>query len=104
MSGINNPLIKNTGNSVDVFSKLVSGIISVFLILAVLYFLFFFMTGALTYLSAGGDDKKVQTAKTQLTNSLIGLAIIFFVFAILQLLGNFFGIKDIFSLNLPNLR
>lgn len=100
---ITNPLLPESTNTVSSFSKLLSGVISVFFILAVLYFLFFFMTGALTYLSAGGDDKKVQTAKTQLTNSLIGLAIIFFVFAILQLLGNFFGIKDIFSLNLPNL-
>ena len=100
---ITNPLLPESTNTVSSFSKLLSGVISVFFILAVLYFLFFFMTGAITYISAGGDDKKVQTAKTQITNATIGLAIIFLVYTLLQLIGTFFGIKDIFSLNLPNL-
>ena len=100
---ITNPLLPESTNSVTSFSTVISGVITVFLILAVLYFLFFFISGSLVYISSGADDKKVQMAKSQITNAIVGLVIIFLVFAILQLLGTFFGIKDIFSLNLPTL-
>jgi cellobiose-specific phosphotransferase system component IIC len=99
---INNPVITETITE-NSFSKLISGIITVFLVLGVVYFLFFFMTGAFTYISSGGDEKKVQMAKSQLTNALIGLVILFLVFAILQIIGSFFGIHDIFNIPLPNL-
>jgi hypothetical protein len=98
---ITNPVLPETNEAS--FPKLISGVINVFLILAVLYFLFFFFTGAFTYISAGSDEKKVQMAKSQLTNSLIGLAIIFLVFVVLRLVGSFFGIPDILNINLPNL-
>jgi fatty acid desaturase len=98
---ITNPVLPETSEAS--FPKLISGVIHVFLILAVLYFLFFFFTGAFTYISSGSDEKKVQMAKSQLTNSIIGLAIIFLVFVTLQLLGSFFGIDNILEISLPNL-
>lgn len=98
---ITNPVLPETNE--NSFPKLISGVIQIFLILAVVYFLFFFFTGAFTYISSGSDEKKIQMAKSQLTNSIIGLAIIFLVFVALNFIGSFFGIKNILELSLPNL-
>ncbi len=36
-------------------------------------FLFYFLTGALTWITSGGEKGKVETAQKQMTNAAIGL-------------------------------
>lgn len=104
--GIVNPLLSKAAQGADPvtsFNKVISGIIGVFMILGVLYFVFFFIMAGFNYISSNGDEKKVAQARVQLTNSLIGLVIIFVLFAVLELLGSVFGFIDIKNITLPSL-
>ncbi len=80
--------------------SLVSGGVQLALIVAALVFFFILVIGGIKWILSGGDENKVKGAKGQITNALIGLAIVFVAWAIGQMLKSIFGV-NIFSLNLP---
>ena len=96
-------------SSTDDFSKLqnltvaniISGAISLVLIVVALVFFFILVIGGLKWVTSGGDEKKVAAARAQITNGLIGMAIVFAAYAIMRLVGTVFGI-DVFNLSLPS--
>ncbi len=55
----------------------------------VLISIFMFAYGGLTYLTAGGDETKVETAKKALVSALFGLLIASLSYAIVQLIIGF---------------
>ena len=55
----------------------------------VLLAIFMFAYGGLTYMTAGGDETKVDTAKKALTSALFGLIIAALAYAIVNLLIGF---------------
>ncbi len=59
--------------------------------LAVLMYL---ILGGFNWVTAGGDKSKVETAKSMITQAIIGLAILASVFAIYGVLLTFFGLGD----------
>lgn len=71
----------------------VSGAISLVLLITALVFFFILVVGGLKWIMSGGDQKAVETARNQITNALIGLAIVFAAFAIISLIGTVFGIS-----------
>ena len=77
---------------------IISGAINLVLIVVSLVFFFILVTGGLKWVTSGGDEKKVGEARGQITNALIGLAIVFASWAIMKLISTLFGI-DIFNLN-----
>lgn len=54
------------------------------------------LIGGLQWISAGGDPKAVAAARTRITNSFIGLAIVVAAFAVTLIVGAVFGL-DIFG-------
>lgn len=80
--------------------KLVSGAISLIMLVVALIFFFILLLGGLKWITSEGDEKKVGAARAQITNALIGLAIVFAAWAIMSLIGKLFGV-DIFNLNIP---
>lgn len=98
--------LKNTGT----FSKLsdltaggmVSGAISLVLILVSLVFFFILVLGGLSWITSGGDEKKVAAARAKITNALIGLVIVFAAWAIMKLIGAVFGIDILGTLTIPS--
>ena len=48
-----------------------------------LAFILYFLLGGLSWLTAGGDKAKVESAQKQITNAVIGLAIILVSYAII---------------------
>jgi len=80
--------------------KLVSGAISLLMLLVALVFFFILLLGGLKWVTSEGDEKKVGAARAQITNALIGLAIVFAAWAIMSLIGKLFGI-DIFNFEIP---
>lgn len=54
-------------------------------------FLAMFVYGGVLWTTAGGDSKKVQSAKTTLINAVIGIAIIAFSYAIVSTILGFAG-------------
>lgn len=77
--------------------KLISGAISLVLVVVSLVFFFILVLGGLKWITSEGDEKKVGAARAQITNGLIGLAIIFAAWAIMTLIGKLFNI-DLFNL------
>ena len=80
---------------------IVSGAISLVLILVALVFFFILVIGGLKWITSGGDEKKVATARAQITNALIGLVIVFAAWAIMKLIGTVFGIDIVGTLTIP---
>ena len=80
---------------------IISGAISLVLIVVALVFFFILVIGGLKWVTSGGDEKKVAAARAQITNALIGLAIVFASWAIMKLIGTVFGV-DIFNLNIQS--
>ncbi len=72
------------------------------LIGASVVFLFIIITGGISYMTAGGDKEKKVAASTRLTNGIIGLAIVFCLFAIAQLFSSLFGV-DLLNFTIPRL-
>lgn len=81
---------------------IISGAISLVLILVALVFFFILIIGGLKWVTSGGDEKKVGAARAQITNALIGLAIVFAAWAIMKLIGVVFGIDILGNLSIPS--
>jgi len=100
---ITNPILRDTLQEMEgtaFISLLINRIISFLLVIAVLAFLFFFILGALKILTSGNDKSKVEEGQHQLTYAFLGLTIIFCLFALLKVLGYFFGIEGLETLRL----
>ena len=81
---------------------ILSTAITLALIGASVVFLFIIITGGISYMTAGGDKEKKVAASTRLTNGIIGLAIVFCLFAIAQLFTSLFGV-DLLNFTIPRL-
>lgn len=62
-------------------------------ITAGLAFLVYFIIGALNWVTAGGDSKKVDDAKHYMTNGAIGMIAIVAAYSITWIVGEVLGIK-----------
>lgn len=80
---------------------IISGAISLVLIVVAVVFFFILVLGGLRWVTSGGDEKKVADARNQITNALIGLAIVFAAWAIMKLIGTVFGIDVLGNLTIP---
>lgn len=89
-------------NSVTRGSKFLSGTITALLAVGVLYFIYTFIMAGISFISSNGDEKQLTAAKGKIMGALIGLVVMFAVFAILAFFGNILGI-DLIKLNLPTL-
>jgi len=81
--------------------KLVTGGIQLVLILAALAFFFVLVIGGIRWILSGGDENKVKSAKGQITNALIGLAIVFVAWAIGTMMHSIFGVNIFSTFSLP---
>jgi hypothetical protein len=82
------------------FASIVSGAISLVMLVVALVFFFILIWGGLKWVMSEGDQKAVESARAQITNALIGLAIVFAAFAIMKLIETIFGIS-LFRLTIP---
>jgi len=49
--------------------------------------------GGLTWITAGGDKTKLEKARDQITQAIIGLIIVGATYALASLVAHFFGLK-----------
>lgn len=83
--------------------RLISTGISVAIILAGILVFVFLVWGGLEWIMSGGDKGKVEAARNRIVNALVGLAIIAASWALIKMIGYFFGIQAGLSgpLNIP---
>lgn len=97
---ITNPILKPelqnlTNNPVGstFFSIFIPRLVTLGLIIGVLIFFFIMIMGGVQWISSGGDKNALEEAKHKITNALIGIVILFSIFAVLKLIENFFGVS-----------
>ncbi|HRT40083.1 MAG TPA: hypothetical protein P5299_01815 [Candidatus Woesebacteria bacterium] len=91
----NNPTATTTQ-----LEKYLSTIIGFITLVGVIWFTFQIIFAGYTFLSSGGDIKKVERAQQQLMQSLIGIIVIIAATIIVGLIVRILGLGNIFDLNL----
>jgi hypothetical protein len=87
------------------FNNVIQAVTTIFLVVAVIYFMWFIFMAGFHFIDSSGDSKKVEEAKNQLQYGVMGLVIIFCDFALLKFIGTVFGITglDVLQLQWPTL-
>jgi len=102
---ITNPLLPTRLNSlsgVGFMQAISRTLISLIFLGGSLIFFFMFILSGIKWVSSGGDKAKLDEAQKGITSALVGLVILFSVFAIIKLVETIFGI-NITNLKLPTL-
>lgn len=92
---INNPALPTDLGSLtgsEFFGRLIPALISFGLVIGAIFFIFYLIYGGIQWISSGGDKVQMESARSKITNALIGIIVLFAFFAILNLVECFFGI------------
>ncbi len=81
---------------------LISAAVNLLLVVASLLFIFNLLFGGIKFIISGGDKERVDNAKRQLLNALIGIFVVYCSWAILNFVSTFFGI-NLLSFEIPTL-
>lgn len=78
-------------------------ILSLLIGIAVIIALFFLVYGGIKWILSGGDKGGVEAARNMIVAAVVGLAIVFISFLILNVVGGLFGI-NLLNFTLPSLK
>ena len=84
------------------FEAMISSAVNLVLIVASILFVFNFLIGGIKFMLSGGNKEKLDSAKRQLMNAILGIIIIFSSWAVLGFVGEFFGV-DFSTFQIPTL-
>jgi len=87
----------------DNVDRLITNTLQVSIVVAILFVLGMLIIGGYGWITAGGDKAKVEEARSRITNALIGLAIVAAAYALIVLIGQFFGV-EIDNITIPDAR
>lgn len=85
------------GKAPSVFATLISTSIGIITLVAIIWFVFQFITGAIAIISSGGDKASLETAKKKISMGLIGLVVTIFAIFLIRLFGTIIGIPNILN-------
>ncbi|OGG34865.1 hypothetical protein A2363_00295 [Candidatus Gottesmanbacteria bacterium RIFOXYB1_FULL_47_11] len=100
LGGGNNP---NPDAGGEALGQLISNLVSGLFIAAFLLAFVTIIIGGVSWITAGGDKQKLEKARDQITNALIGLIVVAAAWAIATLAGQFLGL-DLTNLSIPGFR
>lgn len=99
-----NPILNNGKEQVTdpttYTNNVLSAVFSIFFIVGTIYFMWHLIMAGYHLISTEGDPKKLEVARHQITYALIGLGVIFFVFAILKFVGSILGVTGLENLQI----
>ena len=78
----------------DAVRKAVQGALSLFLIIIAIASLIYLIWGGMQWTASGGDKSKVGAARAKITYAIVGLVVAMLSFAILAIMGMFFGVSN----------
>ncbi|KKS78249.1 MAG: hypothetical protein UV74_C0001G0096 [Candidatus Woesebacteria bacterium GW2011_GWB1_43_14] len=97
-----NPAIQGqTGE--EYAAGLIPRLVTLTLIIGSVLFFFYFIYGAIRWISSGNDPKALEGARGTITQALIGLLIMFSIFAIVKVIESAFGL-NILTIDLSAVR
>ena len=97
-----NYLDMDTGSS-EFFENLIAGGIVLGFTLGSLIFLGIMMLGGIQWITSGGDKASIESARGRVTSGIIGLVILFSVFAVVLAVEYFFKV-NLTTFNLEDIR
>lgn len=101
---ITNPIIEDSDaiakNPSNYVNNVIQAIISIFFIVAVVYFIWHLVMSAYRMISSNGDPKKYEEAQKSILYAFVGLILVFAIFAILKFAGTVFSIPGLENLTL----
>jgi hypothetical protein len=77
---------------IDQFSQIISNIIGLFTIIAGFAFLIYFTFAAVTMITSGDDQQKLTNSRKNMTQALVGIAIVSATYPLVWLITKLFGI------------
>lgn len=91
---LTNPVLGPAGNQggVEFFQRFIPGLIGLALVVGTVIFFFMLAIGAIQWITSGGDKQALEAARGRISNALIGIIILFSLFAVLDLIHIFFNI------------
>lgn len=92
---ITNPAlpIVGHGEGIDIVQLFLTNFINIILGVAGILAFFMLLWGSLEYIMAGGDKERTQNATKRITAAIVGLVLVFSVFAIIYVVETVFGIN-----------
>ncbi|MDP4009906.1 MAG: hypothetical protein Q8P53_02895 [Candidatus Shapirobacteria bacterium] len=94
---ITNPLLKNNDTIVTnpnaYVSNVIGAVISIFFIVGIIYFTWNVVFAGYHMINSQGESKKVEEARSHLTNAVIGIFVVFSIFALLKLVITILGLN-----------
>lgn len=82
----------SSGDPLEGLELFISRIIGFLTVLAGIFFIVYFILGALSWITAGGDTSKIQKARDQIVQGVIGLIVIIGAYAVVGIIGSVIGI------------
>lgn len=82
------------------FAAIISGIIAVLTIFAGLAFLTYFVIGALTWITSGGQPDQLTKAKNQMSTALVGLIVVILTIPIAYIVSALTGLDILNPVNI----
>lgn len=90
---------KSSSDALGIFSNFISVAIGLMTIIAIIWFTFVLITGAIAMISAGGDKAQVENARKRISTGLIGLVVVIAALFIIDLIGTLIGIPNILNIS-----
>lgn len=88
---------KDPSQAGEVFNKFISSVVGIITVIAFIWFVIKMVTGAFSYMTAGGDKQKLETATKNLTTGIVGVVLVIAAIFIIDLIGELLGIPDILN-------
>ena len=92
-----------TANPKAYFNGVVQAVLSIFMLVGIIYFIWHFVMAGFHLIASHGDPKKYEEARNEITYALMGILVVLSIFAILKLVGHVFGIPGLSNLGSPTL-
>jgi hypothetical protein len=97
LSGFSQGLYKTDANPANRLEVVISNVVGVLTIFGGLAFLFWFLAGALTWASSGGNPEQTNKAKAQMGTAVVGMFVLIIGTAVTWIIGKMTGL-DIINL------
>jgi len=79
-------------SSFTILEKFFSNLLGVLTVLGSVFFIVNFLLGALSWITAGGDSGKIETARNRMMQSAIGLVILVAAYGIIGIISTIVGL------------
>lgn len=85
-------LVGDNQDAVSIFSNFISSAIGLITLIAIIWFIFIFLSGAVAIITSGGDKNSNESARKKISSGVIGLVVTIFGVLIIRFIGTLFGL------------